>query len=95
MAPKAKKKAKPMRKPTLYEGTARVTCSVKVGGIPARNEREAERKLCQIVDQIVDGPLPRFVLAGRTRVRGADLYVEVTDIESEPDGWGMDREDDQ
>lgn len=97
-AAKKKAKKKVRRKTTkTWEGGTDVTLSIKLGGIPAKNERQAATRIREAVAYIVNAMrMPKDVyydLQKRKSIPGRELYMEDTDVNVSLDGWGVECED--
>jgi predicted SprT family Zn-dependent metalloprotease len=95
----AKKKAKRKKpKEKDWKGTMEVRMNVEIDGIPAANERQAEQRLERAVEYIVNAMrCPKHVFYDKKMklsVKGSQLYMCQTDVYVQPDGWGVECEDD-
>jgi hypothetical protein len=92
---KAKKKATRATLKT-WEGGTDVTLCIKLGGIPAKNEAQAEARIAAAVEYIVNAlRMPKDVVYAKGKsVPSKHLYMEDTDVNVSLDGWGVECEDD-
>lgn len=88
----AKKKTKKKASPKVtYKGTVEVRCLLALADVPASSERVATNRMIEIGRQVAEA-CPK-----RVHVKGIaepfEVYMEVSDVEVEPDGWGAEREE--